>query len=202
MSDIGDMKVMIQEMKGLVESQNSKIVEQNGRIDQLQQGLARINAVGTAPAGAFQGAPIPQGGVMPAGMTVVQLTPQQLAAAQADPRTLQAVLPPNGVASAPTPEQPNRLFTHSSQGFSQALVAAKTQLYVGAGVPEQVAAAIAVVEAKTSLEQLRSAGTVVMPDLPRGFEWKWYHVVGVGLLCALVGVGGYWAYGKWFKAQT
>ena len=193
------------------------VVEKQGNIlEGLAQTLARLNTAAPQPqpvqaAPAPQAAPgqvilvqqAPQGATQgPPAFQVVQLTPQQQAAVQADPRLLQQYLPANGVAFAPTPSNPNGILAHSAAGFQGALVDAKTRGYVAAGVPEQAAAAIALVEAKQSLAAFANAGNFVMPDLPRGFRWEWYHVVGIGLLCALVGVGGYWAYGKWFKDQT
>lgn len=176
-----------------VDEQGKKLEQLGGVLAQLQPLVARLSAVASPPAGAFQ--PAPQA------MQMVNLTPQQAAAVQADPRLLQQYLPPNGAAASPTPEQPNRLFVHSGAGFKASLVEAKARIY-GAHLPPEVALAIATVEAEQSLERFSRAGTVVMPDVPKGFKWEWYHVVGVGLLCALVGVGGVWAYGKWFKDKT
>jgi uncharacterized coiled-coil protein SlyX len=196
-------KMNMNELNAKVEAVAAVVDKQNSVLEALQATLSRLNAVAQAqPAQTYTAPPQPQGQMVAPAFQVVQLSPQQQAAVQTDPRLLQQYLPANGVAFAPTPSNPNGILAHSAAGFQGALVDAKTRLYIQGNVPEQVAAAIALVEAKQSLQAFSSAGNFVMPDLPKGFKWEWYHVVGVGLLCALVGVGGYWAYGRWFKDKT
>jgi hypothetical protein len=160
----------------------------------VQQQQQMMPAVPQMPAPVAQmPAPVP-------GLQVVQLSPAQLQQLQqAGPV---GVIPTNGVAHVPTPAQPGRFVFGSHQAAVGAIGTAMAAPMVSGGVPPEVASMIAMQQARSTLSALSNAGTFVLPDAPAGFQWKWYHVLGIGLVCALVGAGGVYAYNRWFTDQT
>jgi hypothetical protein len=111
-----------------------------------------------------------------------------------NPGALKTALGTNGFGQLPGDSKHPLRFAAADKATAVAAVAATiggkaAENAVNAGLPQAFGYALALESADDIVADLVAAKVIVLPE-PAGFVWEWYHVVGVGLLCSLVGVGG------------
>lgn len=65
------------------------------------------------------------------------------------------------------------------------------------GLSDDFAVALKMAAGREAIAAMMKGGEVVLTPVS-GFTWRWYHTLGIGLVCTLVGVGGVIGYQKLF----